>query len=80
LGGEINLHAEIFIPEHGCVEVVILEVNGHEFCVVSGYDAIKEKFDCKHVGCGGATVAKVIDEVASLTSTKNGSIRLDCYQ
>ena len=26
---------------------------------------MKEEFDCEHIRCGGATVVRVIDEVAS---------------
>ena len=46
----------IFIARHGRVEVEILNVDGHEFCIWCLHYAVQEYFDCENVHCWCATV------------------------
>ena len=50
---------------HGCVEVKILGVDGHEPHTGGGDNAVEEEFGGKHVCCGCATVTREVNSIAS---------------
>jgi hypothetical protein len=47
------------------VEVEILDVHLHEFCIGGADDAVEEELDGKEVGGRGACVSWVVHSVAS---------------
>jgi hypothetical protein len=55
----------VFVAVHGCVQVEILDVGGHEFCTGCGDDTVEETLGCGEV-CGfGADIAFVVNTVAA---------------
>ena len=50
---------------HGCVEVKILGVDGHEPHTGGGDNAVEEEFGGKHVCCGCAAVTRKVDAIAA---------------
>ncbi len=65
LGKQFQLHSETFILAHWCYEIKIYEVDGHEFGVGSGDDAVQHQFDSQEIRGGGAAVVRIIDQVSS---------------
>ncbi len=59
------LHAKILVACHWCLQVEILDVDGHETCVWCGNDAVEQYFDCEEICCWGSAVARVVDEISS---------------
>ncbi len=54
--GKTKLH--VFIAGHGGVEVEILDINGHDFCIGGCADyAVDKEFDSKKVGSRCAHIA-----------------------
>jgi hypothetical protein len=41
-GENLKFHLKIFVACHWCIQVEILDVNGHEFHVGRGDDAVEE--------------------------------------
>jgi hypothetical protein len=41
-GEKFKFHSKIFVACHWCIQVEILDVNGHEFCIRHGDDAVEE--------------------------------------
>jgi hypothetical protein len=50
---------------HGCVEVKILYVDGHEPHTGGGDNTVEEEFGGKHVRCGCAAVTRKVDAIAT---------------
>jgi hypothetical protein len=57
--------SHVFIPCHWGVEVEILNVHSHKFCVGGADDAVEEELDGEEIGSRGACVSWVVHSVAS---------------
>ena len=55
----------MFVSFHGSVELKIGYVDGHEFGVWNGNDAVEHDFDEKKFGCWCAYFAGIVDYVAT---------------
>ena len=58
---QLQFHAKVFVSLHWRHEVKILDVDGHEFRIVCGDDAVEHEFDGEEVRCWHATVVGVVD-------------------
>ena len=52
---EFEVH--IFASSHRDVEIEILYIDYHEFCIGRGDDAVEEEFNCEEVDCGHPAVS-----------------------
>jgi hypothetical protein len=62
---DFDRDSHVLVLVHGSVQVEVLDVDGHEFGVGSGLDAVEEELGCSLVGGGGADVAVVLNEVTA---------------
>ena len=60
-----EFEAHELAPSHWCIQVEILDVDCHEWCVGRGDDAVEEEFDCEEVNCGSSAVSRVVDAIAA---------------
>jgi hypothetical protein len=44
---KFQFYLEILVTCHGSTQIEILDVDGHEFFVRCGYDAVEEELDCE---------------------------------
>jgi hypothetical protein len=58
---KFEFHPELLVAIHGCHEVEVLDVNGHELCTGRGDDAVEKKFDSEYVRGWCSTVIGVVD-------------------
>ena len=60
-----NFESHVLGSYHWCVEVEILDVNGHESGPFGGDNTVEENLGGQHVSCWCATIARVSDSVAA---------------
>ena len=65
LGEQFNFHSEVLVSLHWGHEVEVLDIDGHEFCIRCGDDAVEQEFDREEIGSRRAAVIWIVDEVAS---------------
>jgi hypothetical protein len=42
LGKKVDLHLEVFVALHWCHQIEVFNIDGHEFGIVGGDDAVEE--------------------------------------
>jgi hypothetical protein len=62
---QFDLHLKILILFHWSAKIEVFDANGHEFRIACRYYAVEQELDCEEISSWGATVSRVVDEVAS---------------
>jgi hypothetical protein len=66
IGREVaDFHGHAFRLVHGCVEVVILQIDSAIECVLCLNEAVEMELDSDHVNSRCVIVARVVDEIAA---------------
>ena len=64
-----KFESHVFRANHWCVEVEILDVDGHESCLFGGDNTVEENLGGQHVSCWCAAIARVSDSVTTNCET-----------
>ena len=74
LGEDVKREFHVFVSCHWCAEVVVFDVDTHEFGIGSADNAVAEDFESWEVCCACGEFARVCDEVAAGGDTNSVGI------